>query len=104
MSKVLITGAAGGIAIATALGFAAQGAAVSLADLDQTGVEKTTATVVSRGGKAKAFVMDVTSREAVESLMSGASTFNSGNDQVRNNAGIQISGSDKNIIGILNSI
>ena len=36
----VITGAAGGIAISTALSFAAEGAAVSLTDIDQAGVEK----------------------------------------------------------------
>jgi len=30
--------------------------------------------------------------------------FNSGNDQVKNNAGIQILGFDKNVIGISNGI
>ena len=78
--RAVITGAAGGIAIATAIEFTRQGAAVALTDLDQTGVEKTEAKVVSQGGKAKAFVVDVTSREAVESLMSDASTFMGGID------------------------
>jgi NAD(P)-dependent dehydrogenase (short-subunit alcohol dehydrogenase family) len=54
--RAVITGAAGGIARATALAFAAQGAIVSLADQDQAGVEKTVAKVVSQG--AKAFVTD----------------------------------------------
>lgn len=78
--RAVITGAAGGIAIATALGFAVQGASVCLADLDQAGVEKTAARVVSQGGRAKAFVTDVTSRKEVESLMSGAGTFMGGID------------------------
>ena len=78
--RAVITGAAGGIAIATAIEFVRQGAAVALTDLDQTGVEKTEAKVVSQGGKAKAFVVDVTSREAVESLMSNAGSFMGGID------------------------
>ncbi len=78
--RAVITGAAGGIAIATALAFAAEGAAVSLADLDQSAVEKVATKVSSLGGKAKAFVTDVTSRKAVESLMSNADAFMGGID------------------------
>ncbi len=78
--RAVITGAAGGIAIATALAFARQGAAVSLADLDQSAVEKVVTKVSSQGGKAKAFVTDVTSWKAVESLMSGADDFMGGID------------------------
>jgi len=50
----VITGAAGGIAVSTALSFAAQGAVVSLTDIDQTGVDKAVSKVVSKGGKAGA--------------------------------------------------
>ncbi|MBW2513597.1 MAG: SDR family oxidoreductase [Deltaproteobacteria bacterium] len=38
------------------------------------------ARIVSQGGKAKAFVIDVTSREEVETLMSGADAFMGGID------------------------
>jgi NAD(P)-dependent dehydrogenase (short-subunit alcohol dehydrogenase family) len=78
--RAVITGAAGGIARATALAFAAQGAIVSLADQDQAGVEKAVAKVVSQRAKAKAFVTDVTSRKAVQSLMTGADAFMGGID------------------------
>ena len=78
--RAVITGAAGGIAIATALSFASEGAAVSLTDIDQAGVEKTVSKVVAAGGKAKAFVIDVTSRKEVETLMSGADAFMGGID------------------------
>jgi NAD(P)-dependent dehydrogenase (short-subunit alcohol dehydrogenase family) len=76
----VITGAAGGIAISTALSFAAEGAAVSLTDIDQAGVEKAVSKVVSKGGKARAFAIDVTSREEVETLMSSADAFMGGID------------------------
>lgn len=78
--RAVITGAAGGIAISTALSFASEGAAVSLTDIDQAGVEKTVSKVVAAGGKAKAFVIDVTSRKEVETLMSGADAFMGGID------------------------
>ena len=78
--RAVITGAAGGIAVATALAFTAEGATVSLADLHPAGVEKAVARVVSQGGKAKAFVIDITSREEVETLMSSADAFMGGID------------------------
>jgi len=78
--RAIITGAAGGIAIATALAFVAEGATVSLADLDRAGVEKAVAKVISQGGKARAFVIDVTSRKEVESMMTGAEAFMGGID------------------------
>jgi len=78
--RAVITGAAGGIARAAALAFAAEGARVCLTDLDQAGVENAVAEVVSRGGKARAFVNDVTSRKEVETLMAGADAFMGGID------------------------
>ncbi|RLC03076.1 MAG: short-chain dehydrogenase [Deltaproteobacteria bacterium] len=78
--RAVITGAAGGIAIATALSFVAEGATVTLADLDRAGVEKAVSKVISQGGKARAFVIDVTSRKEVESMMTGADTFMGGID------------------------
>jgi len=78
--RAVITGAAGGIARAAALAFAAEGARVCLTDLDQAGVENAVAEVVSRGGKARAFVNDVTSRKEVETLMAGAGAFMGGID------------------------
>ena len=70
----VITGAAGGIAIATALSFAAEGAKVSLVDLDQSGVEKTVDLVASQGGEAKAFTTDITSRPAVDAMFAEAAS------------------------------
>lgn len=78
--RAVITGAAGGIAIATALAFTTQGAAVCLADLDRAGLDKAMARVVSKGGKAKSFVTDVTKGKAVEAMMSGAEAFMGGID------------------------
>ena len=78
--RAVITGAAGGIAIATALDFAAQGAAVSLTDLHLNEIDTFATKVASRGGKARAFAADVTSRQQVESMMSAADSFMGGID------------------------
>lgn len=76
----VITGGAGGIAAASALSFADEGATIAVVDLDTEGVEKTTAQIAAKGVKAKAYIADVTSRHAVESMFSEAAEFMGGID------------------------
>ena len=76
----VITGAAGGIAIATALSFVTEGAKVSLVDLDRSGVESAVDLVAARGGEAKAFTTDITSRPAVDAMFAEAAAFMGGID------------------------
>lgn len=78
--KAIITGAAGGIAIATALSFADEGADMVLVDIDAAGMEKTVKNVAGRGVKAKAITADVTSRNAVEKMVADADDFMNGVD------------------------
>ena len=52
----VITGSAGGIAIATALSFGREGANVVVVDIDQPGVEETAALVAAEGAGVKARV------------------------------------------------
>lgn len=49
---ILITGAGGGLGQATAIAFAKSGASLSLADIDQTGLEKTRQLITDAGGTA----------------------------------------------------
>ena len=65
----LITGAAGGIAIATALAFADEGAHVVVSDLDAAGAEKTAQMVAAKGTKSTAIIADVTSSKAVDAIL-----------------------------------
>jgi len=76
----VITGSAGGIAIATALSFAKEGASVVLVDIDQKGVEETAARVAQEGARVKACVTDVTSRKEVKRTFSEAADFMGGID------------------------
>ena len=78
--RAVITGAAGGIAIAAARDFAAQGAAVTLTDLQLAMVDEIATQIAEQGGKATAYAADVTSRKEVESLMSAADSFMGGID------------------------
>ena len=76
----VITGAAGGIAMASAISFAREGATVVVTDIDPKGVEKTAAKVNETGGRVRAVAADVTSRLDVEKLFSEAAEFMGGID------------------------
>ena len=64
----LITGAAQGIGLATALKFAAEGAIVIVCDVKQVGVDAAVAQCQAAGATAVGFVMDVTDRAMVDAV------------------------------------
>jgi 3-oxoacyl-[acyl-carrier protein] reductase len=68
----LVTGAASGIGEAIAELFAAAGARVALADVDDAGVEATAARIRASGAEARAFRCDVSQRREVEALVASA--------------------------------
>lgn len=69
----LVTGAAGGIGLATALLLAEAGAAVHCADIDGTGAEATAARInASAPARARAHPLDVTDPAAVDAVVAAA--------------------------------
>ncbi|KAL1892463.1 hypothetical protein Sste5346_006973 [Sporothrix stenoceras] len=62
---IVITGAASGIARATAKLLAAEGAKISLADIDRPGLDSILAEIQASGGKAMATVVDVRDQSQV---------------------------------------
>jgi NAD(P)-dependent dehydrogenase (short-subunit alcohol dehydrogenase family) len=64
----VVTGAAGGIGRALALGIAAEGADVACVDVADAGVRETAEAVGALGRRALAFVCDVTSEPALTSV------------------------------------
>ena len=60
-----ITGGGRGIGRAIGLAFAAEGAVVGIADIDRASAEATAADIGKASGRARAFVIDVSQREAV---------------------------------------
>jgi NAD(P)-dependent dehydrogenase (short-subunit alcohol dehydrogenase family) len=84
----LITGAAGGIGRATALAFAAAGAAVSVADVDLPGAQETAELVTAAGGRALAVHADVADSGSVAELVERTVSAFGGLDFAHNNAGI----------------
>lgn len=87
---VLITGAGGGIGRASALAFAAAGAKLALADIDQAAGEETAAMVRSNGATALFVRTDVTRAADVEAMVKAAVAAYGRLDCAFNNAGIEI--------------
>ncbi|MDT3678222.1 MAG: 3-oxoacyl-ACP reductase FabG [Burkholderiaceae bacterium] len=84
----IITGATGGIGMATARKFAAEGAAVVVADLDAARVDEAVASLVESGARAIGARVDVTDRASVEAMAAAALAAFGRIDCLVNNAGI----------------
>jgi NAD(P)-dependent dehydrogenase (short-subunit alcohol dehydrogenase family) len=84
----LITGAGSGIGRASALLFAAEGAAVAVADIDLAAAEETSARIAARGGTSRAYEVDVTDPASCEALAAAVVADLGRIDVLFNNAGI----------------
>ncbi|TVR25851.1 MAG: SDR family oxidoreductase [Ilumatobacter sp.] len=84
----LVTGAGSGIGEASARLFAAEGAAVAVADIHGDAAERVAALITDNGGNARAFTADVTDEAQVESLVTAVVEAFGRLDIAHNNAGI----------------
>jgi len=84
--RALVTGAAQGIGLACARRFAAEAAAVALADVNAALGEQVAAEIRSHGGKAWFLRVDVADREACRDMVSQAAEAMGGLDVLVNNA------------------
>ena len=86
---VLVTGGGGGLGRAMAEGFAREGAAVAVTDVNLDGARAVAKGIEERGGRAVALRMDVTSEEQVESGLGEAVRALGRLDVAVSNAGVQ---------------
>ncbi len=86
---VFVTGAAGGIGRATALGFAREGASVVVADVDEEANAETARLIEAAGGRVIAVRCDVTRDEDVKAAVEVAVESFGGLDVAFNNAGVE---------------
>ena len=84
----VVTGAASGIGRGIALGYAREGAQVAALDINGEGAAKTAADVQAAGGKAKAFTLDVTDRDACRAVAAKVASEVGPVSILVNNAGI----------------
>lgn len=84
----LITGAAQGIGLATALKFAKEGAIVIVCDVKQTAVDEAVKQCVALGAQCQGFVVDVTQRSMVDATVKAVLEKFGRIDVLVNNAGI----------------
>lgn len=89
----LITGGAGAIGRATARRFVAEGAAVVVADRDETGAEEVAAALRADGGQALGVAVDVTSDASVAAMVGKAVAGFGRIDILFTCAGVLVSGS-----------
>ncbi|WP_036483810.1 SDR family NAD(P)-dependent oxidoreductase [Myxosarcina sp. GI1] len=86
----LITGAGSGIGRATAKCFAAEGASVIAADINETEAIKTQEAIAKVGGKCLALAVDVSQESQVKEIISKTVSSFGRLDIMHNNAGISI--------------
>lgn len=90
---VVVTGAAQGAGAAMARAFAAAGAQVAVADWKGIEAEKTAASICAAGGKAAAFIIDVSDAAACERLAADVMAKFGPVNALVNNAGVLYRGS-----------
>jgi NAD(P)-dependent dehydrogenase (short-subunit alcohol dehydrogenase family) len=82
----LISGAGSGIGRATALGFAARGARVGVADIDRARADAVAEEITKAGGTALALAADAAAPEGIEAMIAGTVKAFGGLDILHNNA------------------
>ena len=85
----MITGGTGGIGRETAFHFAAEGAAVAIADLDGDLARRVAGEIEEKGGRARGYAMDVTDADRTREVVAEAAADLGSLDIVFCNAGVR---------------
>jgi NAD(P)-dependent dehydrogenase (short-subunit alcohol dehydrogenase family) len=88
--RVLVTGASSGIGEATAVAAAERGASVLLVARREAELARVAGAIEARGGRAAAYVCDLTDGDAVDALVKQVLAEHGGVDYLVNNAGRSI--------------
>jgi NAD(P)-dependent dehydrogenase (short-subunit alcohol dehydrogenase family) len=95
----IVTGGGSGIGRATAQRLAAEGAAVTIADLDTAAAEQAADAIAADGGTARAETVDVSDPAAVERMVAATVDAYGGLDVLHNNAAaIALNGLDQDVV------
>jgi 3-oxoacyl-[acyl-carrier protein] reductase len=84
----VITGAASGIGLATAVKFAQEGAFIAICDLNQAGIDAAIKEVEAAGGQALGYIVDVTKPDQIVAMRDALLAEKGRIDVLVNNAGI----------------
>lgn len=90
--NVVVTGAGSGIGRAMSIRFAAEGASVTVADLNAGGIDDTLATITASGGRAQGKATDVADAAQVQALAAAAEEAFGPIDLFCSNAGVAVGG------------
>ena len=90
--NVVVTGGGSGIGRAMSVRFAAEGASVTVADLNPAGTDDTVATITAAGGRAQAQATDVADADQVRALAAAAEEAFGPIDLFCSNAGVGVGG------------
>ncbi|MEW6211597.1 MAG: SDR family oxidoreductase [Acidobacteriota bacterium] len=88
----IVTGAASGIGRAIAEEMGRRSAIITLADINEEGAQSVAQGINSKGGRARAVRLDVSSAESVERVVRGTVSDHGRLDYIFNNAGIGVGG------------
>ena len=95
--SAVVTGGASGIGRAVCEALAAEGAVVTVADLDGSGAEAVAQGIRVRGGRAEGRPLDVRDAAAVAKVVGDAAAGHGRLDYLFNNAGIAIMGEERHV-------
>lgn len=98
--KVVVTGSAAGLGRAYALAFAAEGAHLILADINESGMAQTQALVEAAGATAEWYLVDMADEGQIETFAAEVMAAHDSLDVLINNAGLHLGDIARGFFGL----